>query len=169
MVNAARTIIGQSKQQYTKDNPSYGIPAGELKRAIKTALCRLRVRRPNGRECSVCALYVCALARAWSRVTVRDCACLLDTGDTIDDVPGTSVECGTTYGRMVYDGKGGLPKGDCLTQLPFYGISFGIVWSFRALGAVYTEMGGEFAIEGCAPLCYKRTNAQRTLESLLGY
>ena len=29
MVNAARTIIGQSKQQYTKDNPSYGIPAGE--------------------------------------------------------------------------------------------------------------------------------------------
>lgn len=121
----------------------------------------------------MCALYVCARSHvrdcAWLCVTVHDCACLLDTGDTIDDVPGTSVECGTTYGRMVYDGKGGLPKGDCLTQLPFYGISFGIVWSFRALGAVYTEMGGEFAIEGCAPLCYKRTNAQRTLESLLGY
>ena len=76
----------------------------------------------------------------------------IPAGDTIDDVPGSSVECGTTFGRSVYDGKGGLPKGDCLTQLPFYGISFGMVWGFRALGAVYQQMGGDFAQEGAKML-----------------
>eukprot|EP01051_Picozoa_sp_SAG22_P001015 SAG22_NODE_35_length_27276_cov_20.395849_3_plen_574_part_00 len=72
----------------------------------------------------------------------------MPAGDTIDDVPGTSVECGTTFGRAVYDGAGGLPKGDCLTQLPFYGIAFGMVQSFSALGKVWQHKGGAVAADG---------------------
>lgn len=72
----------------------------------------------------------------------------MPSGDTIDDVPGTSIECGTTFGKAVYDGAGGLPKGDCLTQLPFYAIAFGMVRSFNALGKVWQKMGGDYVAEG---------------------
>jgi hypothetical protein len=72
----------------------------------------------------------------------------MPAGDTIDDVPGTSIECGTTFGKAVYDGAGGLPKGDCLTQLPFYGIAFGMVRGFNALGKVWEQKGGDYAAEG---------------------
>eukprot|EP01052_Picozoa_sp_SAG31_P032453 SAG31_NODE_3561_length_4122_cov_2.472036_2_plen_637_part_00 len=72
----------------------------------------------------------------------------MPAGDTIDDVPGTSIECGTTFGKAVYDGDGGLPAGDCLTQLPFYGIAFGMVHSFKSLGQVWQQKGGIFAAEG---------------------
>ena len=43
----------------------------------------------------------------------------IPAGNTIDDLWGSAVECGTTYP----DGKGG-PGGDCITVLPEWHITW---------------------------------------------
>jgi hypothetical protein len=56
-------------------------------------------------------------------------------GNTIDDLWGTSIECGTTYP----DGKGG-PNGDCNVALPAFEISFKVVKAFRIIADVFVDM-----------------------------
>ena len=63
---------------------------------------------PSDRKQSGCALIACPAMPA---------------GDTIDDVRNVDRVRHNIW-QAVYDGDGGLPQGDCLTQLPFYGIAF---------------------------------------------
>jgi len=56
-------------------------------------------------------------------------------GNTIDDLWGTAVECGTTYP----DGKGG-PNGDCNVALPAFDIQFKVVAAFRVVADVFDSM-----------------------------
>ena len=66
----------------------------------------------------------------------RQCTDGIPTGNTVDDLFGTSVECGTTFP----DGKGG-PGGDCETRLPAFDIAFKMIRAFRELGDTWVAMG----------------------------
>ena len=70
------------------------------------------------------------------RLPRSDVAFGMPTGNTVDDLYGTSVECGTTYP----DGKAG-PGGDCNTQLPSFDIAFKMIVAFRDLGDAWISMG----------------------------
>ena len=63
------------------------------------------------------------------RLPRSDPAYGMPTGNTVDDLYGTSVECGTTFP----DGRGG-PGGDCETRLPAFDIAFKMIAGFRDLG-----------------------------------
>lgn len=60
----------------------------------------------------------------------------IPAGNTIDDLWGSAVECGTTFP----DGKGG-PGGDCIVQLPEWHITWAMVSAFRAVGDVFLKIG----------------------------
>jgi hypothetical protein len=54
----------------------------------------------------------------------------------VDDLFGTSIECGTTFP----DGKAG-PGGDCETRLPSFDIAFKMIQAFRDLGDAWVAIG----------------------------
>lgn len=66
-------------------------------------------------------------------------------GNTIDDLWGTAIECGTTFP----DGSGG-PQGDCNVALPDYHIAWGMIGAFRSMAKAFQHIGGTVGIVAVA-------------------
>lgn len=115
----------------------------QSKKGLKNNVCSISLGDPSGifqRHLPKIMNYIheYRAVRAKSLTLPKtDAAYGIPAGDTIDDLWGTAVDCGTTYP----DGSGG-PRGDCIVALPDYGIAFKMISAFRSMAEVFLQIDG---------------------------